>query len=163
MVRRADFTPSFTTRRRDARDDHGVLGVVHWRLRPLEITLGPLMIAAPDMCFPRINMATSTHFFSAAWVMLVSFLFPVARRRRVGLVFAAGDDDSNETARRSGYRHGAGSSRRAARRGEFHRDDNSTPPSGMTAGCDCGFVWAQFYRPLFCCWRSAVEAAGVCN
>ena len=52
------------------------LGVVPLAFAAFGNYVVPLMIGAPDMCFPRINMASFHAFFLGGVVMLVSFFIP---------------------------------------------------------------------------------------
>ena len=52
------------------------LGVVPLAFAAFGNYVVPLMIGAPDMCFPRINMASYHAFFLGGVVMLVSFFIP---------------------------------------------------------------------------------------
>src|SRR5882762_3596306 len=52
------------------------LGVVPLAFAAFGNYVVPLMIGAPDMCFPRVNMASYHAFFLGGVVMLVSFFIP---------------------------------------------------------------------------------------
>ena len=52
------------------------LGVVPLAFAAFGNYVVPLMIGAPDMCFPRINMASFHAYFLGGVVMLVSFFIP---------------------------------------------------------------------------------------
>jgi len=52
------------------------LGVVPLAFAAFGNYVVPLMIGAPDMCFPRVNMASFHAFFLGGVVMLVSFFIP---------------------------------------------------------------------------------------
>src|SRR5271168_206504 len=52
------------------------LGIVPLAFAAFGNYVVPLMIGAPDMCFPRVNMASYHAFFLGGLVMLVSFFIP---------------------------------------------------------------------------------------
>ncbi len=61
------------------------LGIVPLAFAAFGNFVVPLQIGAPDMTFPKINMASYQAFFVGGIVMLVSFFVPAARPKAAGL------------------------------------------------------------------------------
>jgi hypothetical protein len=149
--------------RRDARHDHGLLRDRAIAFAAFGNYVVPLQIGAPDMTFPKINMASYWTFFISCIIMMASFFVP-RRRREVGLdvvsaVANIADMGADTLPFFNGQTlwlvgHGLQYHRFLAGIGELHRHDYSAPRAGHDVDASAlSFVWTQFITAFLLCSR----------
>ncbi len=121
------------------------------------------MISAPDMTFPRINMASYHAFFLGGVVMLVSFFIP-GGAAQAGWTSYSPLATTIPTHGQAFWLMGTAVAHHVVttRRGEFHRHHHPLRAPGMTWMRLPFFVWAQFVTAFILLLAfPPLEAAGV--
>ena len=114
------------------------LGIVPLAFAAFGNFVVPLQIGAPDMTFPKINMASYQAFFVGGIIMLVSFFVPAERPRAAGLPTRRWPISRTRADLQCHLQRPDPLADRLhpadhfviVRRSEFHRDDHSAPRQG---------------------------------